>query len=526
MLVLINARIRTLWEKAERAEAVAIDGGRFVAVGSNEQILQLARPMDLVRDMEGWTLWPGLTDSHIHFQKYALNLERIDCETETRSECLARVKAAARNAQAGAWLRGHGWNQNNWEEGFGNAPLLDEVAPHNPVYLTAKSLHAAWANTAALNRAGITRQSPNPKDGEIQRGADGEPTGILFEAAMDLVEKAIPEPTVEEVRRALEHAQPALWSLGITGLHDFDPRSCFIALQEMEQAGSLALRVLKGIPLEDFPHALGLGVRSGFGSDLLRIGPLKLFADGALGPQTAAMLQPYAGSSDRGMLFLDAEQIYDIGQKASENGIYLAIHAIGDRANFEVLKAYDQMRRFEKDHHKPHLRHRIEHVQVIHPEHLDRLAALGITASMQPIHATSDYPMADRYWGERSQTAYALGDLFRRGTRMIFGSDAPVESPNPFWGLHAAVTRRRQDGSPSPEGWYPRQRLTLDQALAGYTTGPALAAGQENRLGRIAPGYLADLIALPEDPFDLDPDQLHTVKPAATMVAGRFVWER
>lgn len=526
MLVLINARIRTQWEKAPTAEAVAIDGGRFIAVGTNEQILDLAGPTDPVRDMEGSTIWPGLTDSHIHLQKYALNLDRIDCETDTRAECLARVKAAAQKAPAGAWLCGHGWNQNSWPEGFGDARLLDEAAPNHPVYLTAKSLHAAWANSLALKQAGITGSTPNPENGEIQRGADGSPTGILFESAMDLMEKAIPEPGIGEIRSALERAQQTLWSLGITGVHDFDPRSCFMALQEMEQAGTLALRVLKSIPHEDFPHALGLGIRSGFGSDLLRIGPLKLFADGALGPQTAAMLKPYEGSHDRGMLFLDAEQIFEIGQKASENGIYLAIHAIGDRANFEVLKAYEQMRRYETAQHRNHLRHRIEHVQIIHPDHLGRLTALGITASMQPIHATSDYQMADRYWGKRSQTAYALGDLLRHGTRMTFGSDAPVESPDPFWGLHAAVTRRRQDGSPTPEGWYPQQRLTLAQALAGYTTGPAYASGQEDRLGRIAPGYLADLIALQEDPFDLDPDQLHAVKPVATMVAGRFVWER
>jgi hypothetical protein len=526
MLVLINARAYTLWEEMPRAEAVAIDNGRFTAVGMNEDILDLAGPQDLVRDMEGGTLWPGLTDSHIHFQKYALNLERIDCETDSRAECLARVKIVAEKAPEGSWLRGHGWNQNNWAEGFGDARLLDEAAPRNPVYLTAKSLHAGWANTAALKLAGITRDTPDPKDGEIQRNEDGAPTGILIEAAMELVEKAIPEPTVSEVRRALEHAQQTLWALGVTGIHDFDPRSCFMALQEMEQAGTLALRVLKSIPLDDLPHALGLGICSGFGSDLLRIGSLKLFADGALGPQTAAMLQPYEGSSERGMLFLDAEQIFELGQKASENGISLAIHAIGDRANFEVLKAYDQMRHYEKEHCKPHLRHRIEHVQIIHPDHINRLAELGIIASMQPIHATSDYPMADRYWGARSRTAYALGDLLERGTRMTFGSDAPVESPNPFWGLHAAVTRRRQDGSPSPEGWYPHQRLSLDQALAGYTTGPAYAAGLENRLGRIAPGYLADLIVLPEDPFELNPDQLYAVQPAATMVGGRFVWER
>lgn len=526
MLVLINANIYTMWEEHPRVEALAIEQNRIVAAGMKDEILNLTTARDTIRDMANCTIWPGLTDSHIHFQNYALGLNRVDCETSSRGECLDRVKKAAQKIPAGDWIRGHGWNQNNWPEGFGNADLLDQAAPQNPVYLTAKSLHASWANSAALRLAGITRQTPDPQDGEIQRGADGNPTGILFESAMGLVEKALPDPTIAEIMRAMETAQKTLWSLGITGIHDYDQRGCFMALQEMEQAGGLGLRVVKGIPHEDFDHAVALGLRTGFGSDFLRIGSLKMFADGALGPNTAAMFQPYEGKSTTGMLFLDAEQILEIGQKASETGISLAIHAIGDRANYEVLKAYDQMRRFEKDHHKPHLRHRIEHVQIIHPDHLERLAALGIIASVQPIHATSDYQMVDRFWGSRSRTAYAFRDLLAVNTRMTFGSDAPVESPNPFWGLHAAVTRQRQDGSPAPEGWHPNQRITLQQALAGFTTGPAYAAGVETRLGRLAPGYLADLIVLEQDPFELAPQQIFTVQPTATMVAGRFVWEQ
>jgi len=525
MLVLTNANIYTRWEKNPRVEAIAIEGDRIIAVGSKEEVLASSSARDTIRDMGGCTIWPGLTDSHIHLQQYALSLEMVDCETASREECLERVKNALQKAPAGTWIRGHGWNQNNWREGFGNASLLDVFSSQNPVYLTAKSLHAAWVNSAALQQAGITRQTPDPQDGEIQRTADGNPTGILFESAMGLVEKAIPAPQVDAIYCAIERAQTTLWSLGVTGVHDFDPCSCFIALQEMEQAGSLNLRIIKGIPYENFDQAIGFGLRSGFGNDFLRIGSLKLFTDGALGPQTAAMLQPYEGSSSTGMLFLDAEAIFEIGQKASETGITLAIHAIGDRANYEVLKAYDQMRHFEEERCKPHLRHRIEHVQIIHPDHLKQLAALGVIASVQPIHATSDYQMADQFWGERSRTAYALGDLLEARTHMTFGSDAPVESPNPFWGLHAAVTRRRQDGSPSPQGWYPHQRLTLQQALAGYTTGPAYAAGMENYLGRLAPGYLADLIVLAQNPFEMELQQLFTVQPIATMVAGQFVWE-
>lgn len=525
MLALTNANIYTLWNDFPRVEAVAIEHDQIVAAGTNEEILALTRPGDIIRDMAWRTIWPGLTDSHIHLQYYSLGLDKVDCETRTREECLRRVEFAAQKAPSGSWIHGHGWNQNEWPEGFGDASLLDKIAPKNPVCLTAKSLHASWVNSAALRLAGITNQTPDPQDGSIQRGADGSPTGILFETAMAMIENVIPAASVAEIRQAIEAAQPALWKVGITGVHDFDSRSCFMALQEMELSGTLILRVVKGIPHETFVHAAALGIRTGFGSDHLRIGALKLFADGALGPQTAAMLQPYEGSSNTGMLFMDAEQIFEIGQKASESGISLAIHAIGDRANHEVLKAYDQMRRYEQDHHLPHLRHRIEHVQVLHPDHLDRLAALGVTASMQPIHATSDYPMADRHWGSRSRSAYAFCDLLDHKTHLTFGSDAPVESPNPFWGLHAAVTRRRQDGSPGADGWYPHQRLTLQQALEGYTTGPAYAAGLEGHQGRIAPGYLADMLVFNQDPFEIDPNHLFEVKPAATMIAGNFVWE-
>ena len=215
----------------------------------------------------------------------------------------------------------------------------------------------------------------------------------------------------------------------------------------------------------------------------------------------------------------------EIGQQAAESGLSLAIHAIGDRANHEVLKAYTQLRRFEEETGRPHLRHRIEHVQVLHADHLNRLAELGVIASMQPIHATSDMDIANRFWGSRSRYAYAFQTLLQAGTRLAFGSDAPVESPNPFWGLHAAVTRRRQDGTPDAEGWYPEERLALKSALESYTIHPAFTAGWEKQLGRLAPGYLADLIVLDQDPFDLPPHDLYHLKPSAVMFAGEWVME-
>ena len=272
-----------------------------------------------------------------------------------------------------------------------------------------------------------------------------------------------------------------------------------------------------------------LGLRSGFGDETLRIGSLKGFADGALGPHTAAMVMPYEDDpSNLGILLLDAETLFEIGKSAIENGLSLAIHAIGDRANHEVLDAFSHLRNYEAGlpgDTRRRLRHRIEHVQLLHPADQARLAELGIIASMQPIHATSDMEMADRFWGERAALSYAWRTQKQHGARLAFGSDAPVESPNPFWGLHAAVTRRRANGSPGMEGWRAEQRLSLMEALEGFTTGPAYATGLENRLGRLAPGYLADLLMLDTDIFNCDPDQIKDIRPAATMIGGAWVWQ-
>ena len=241
-----------------------------------------------------------------------------------------------------------------------------------------------------------------------------------------------------------------------------------------------------------------MGLRSGFGDDMLRIGSIKAFMDGALGPQTAAMLEPYAGSTnDRGILILDHEQLYEHARTAADHGLGMTVHAIGDRAVHEVLDAFEHLRSYEREQLKSKgLRHRIEHVQLIHPLDAGRLAALDVIASMQPSHAPSDMWMAERYWGERTRYSYAMRTQLEAGARLALGSDAPVEKPNPFQGIHAAVTRRRADGSPGEQGWHPEQRLTLTEALHGFTSGAAYAAGMEDRLGRLAPGCLADLIVL------------------------------
>lgn len=526
MRILYNARIRTLDPDRPFASAIAIDHGQILLVGSDDEVLSQFDGTRDRQDMRGRVIWPGLTDAHLHLQHFAFALQMVDCETDSRAECLRRVGEKARQASPGAWIFGHGWTQNNWPEGYGTTRELDAVVSDHPVYLTAKSLHAAWANSAALRAVGISAATPDPEGGRIGRDEAGQPNGLLFESAMDLVNSRLPAPDLGEITRAVDTAQKNLWQVGLTGVHDFDRSQCFRALQILDQAGELRLRVVKSIPLEDLPHAATIGLRTGFGSDRLRVGSVKMFADGALGPNTAAMLQPYEEDrANSGILLMDNEQIFEHGQQAVMGGISIAIHAIGDRANHEVLRAYEALRDFEASHGLPPLRHRIEHVQILHPDDYGQLARLGVIGSVQPIHATSDMYAAERHWGKRSEGAYVYRTLIDRGTHICFGSDAPVELPNPFLGLHAAVTRQRPDGAPGKDGWFPAQRLTLEEGLLGFTLGPAYAAAWEDRVGRLAGGYFADLILLDQDPFEIDPNLLFQVRPCATMVGGEWVWQ-
>ena len=530
MQILYNANVYTLDPHNPRLSAIAILQDKIIATGNDYAMLSRYSQSNAKNekatcyDLEGLTVLPGLSDAHIHLEKYSLNLNSVDCETETKTECLKRIAQQAAKTSPGEWIRGHGWNQNNWKDGFGTGLELDQVAPFNPVYLTAKSLHAAWVNSSALHQAQLSAASSDPVGGRIQRTKDNQPSGILFESAMQIVEDCIPKPTLKQITQAIEAALPGLWWMGLTSLHDFDGSDCFSALQILHQENKLNLRVVKSIPHENLSNAIALGLRSGFGDKTLRIGNVKLFADGALSQRTAAMLQPYQNDPDnRGILLIDEEEFFDIGREALGHGLGLAVHAIGDRANHEILNGYCRLyQEFQANFSR--FRNRIEHVQLIHPEDAGRLSEMGIIASMQPIHATSDMNMANQYWDERSKTAYAWRLLLERGTILAFGSDAPVESPNPFWGLHAAITRQRADGSPGPEGWYPAQRIDRYKAIQAYSAAPAFAAGLENDLGKITPGFLADLIVLPQDPFTCPPDDLRNIRPLATMIGGEWLF--
>jgi predicted amidohydrolase YtcJ len=519
-MILTNGRIHTLDPAYYGATAIAIRGEAILATGGDHEIAALARSTEPRIDLAGRTVVPGLVDAHIHLYGYAESRQWLDLRNLPSLEAaLERIAARAAAAPTGHWILGRGWNQNQWPgRAFPTAGELDAAVPNHPALLIAHSGHAAWVNSAALQRAGITDATPDPAGGRIVRDTEGRATGILLEEAIDLVDDMVEPLSISAAAEAVEQAIPSLWDAGVTAVHCMDGWLGFQAFQALHHQGELGLRVVAYLPKEHLDEAIGLGLRSGDGDDWLRIGGLKLFADGALGVRTAALLKPYKGEpSNRGILTLEADELSELGAQATAGGLSLAIHAIGDRANRMVI---DQLSRLSPPRAIPH---RIEHVQLLHPHDLDRLRAHNITASMQPIHATSDMEMAERHWGERTRYAYAWRSLLERGTRLAFGSDAPVEPVAPLLGLHAAVTRRRLDGQPGPAGWHPEQRLTLPQALRAYTVGPAEAAGLGHKLGTLAPGKLADLVVLDRDIWEIDPGEIPQMRVMGTMIGGRWV---
>lgn len=521
-LVMRNGNFRTMDSRRPQAAALAIRDGRILALGSEAEAAS-ALPNAPVLNLNGRTVLPGLIDAHMHMEWYSLGLREVEAETLSLAECLRRVAERARQTPRGEWITGYGWNQNNWGGDFPTARDLDSVAPEHPVYLRAKSGHAGWANTLALKQAAITAHTPAPSGGEIQKDTRGQPTGILLEGAMALVGDLIPPPSESALAELMLAAQTRAWRFGLTGLHDFDGRRSLAAWQMLRERGQLGLRVVKTIRVAYLEHALALGLRSGFGDDWLRLGNVKVFLDGALGPRTARMIEPYEGEPDNyGITVTDTEEFYEQASRAAAQGLAMTTHAIGDKANHDLLNVYARIRAEERSRGQPPLRHRCEHVQVLHPQDEARLAQLGVIASMQPIHATSDMHMAERFWGKRSAGAYAWRTQLKAGATLAFGSDAPVESLNPFLGIHAAVTRRRADGAPGPDGWYPDQRLTVEQAVRGFTLGAAYAGYMENRIGSLTAGKYADLIVLDRDIFTCDPMAIQEMQVLGTMVNGEW----
>ena len=525
MLILYNGHIHTS-NFTDKHSAIAINNGIIEAIGSDENILNLCKPEDKKIDLAGKYVLPGFTDAHIHIKHYALQLNSINCETKTRAECLERVRQKVNTSPPGKWILGHGWNHNTWPEGYGTGEDLDKVSPNNPVFLTSKSLHAAWINAAARkiidNKLNINKINPDC----IQKDHNSNPTGIFFEEAVFLIDSIIPKPDDSELQKLILTAQKQLIEFGITSIHDFDSIYMVDVYRQLQENDDLLLNIVKFIPGDDLKQALQRNYFSGYKENKITIGGIKLFADGALGTQTAAMLEPYENDDNNyGMMTQSTDQMFERGRLSIENGFSLAIHAIGDKANRLVLDVYQKLREYERKNKLPHFKHRIEHVQLIHPTDQPRLAELDIIASMQPVHIHSDIDPANRHWGERSAYAYPFNALSSLHTNMIFGSDAPVESPNPFAGMHAACFRQQPYNNNGNSPWYEKEKLSSFQAIEHFTPDHMSLYGPDLKYGKLRNGYQADLIILDENPITISENNLIQLKPIAAMINGKWIFQ-
>jgi predicted amidohydrolase YtcJ len=513
--------------------AVLFHGGRIHAGGGvsvealvcrNGRVAALGRATDLRRDhpdaervdLNGGLMTSGWHDSHVHFTWWAIQMGQIDLRDEPSIDAaLARIESYARQLPPNAWVLGGRFDKNRWGR-WPTATELDRATAGRPAALRSRDGHSRWLNSAALHAAGIDASTVAPAGGAIERDTSGAPLGILKENANHLADRVIPQPGGDELFAAVERGQREAHRRGITAIEDLEQGAAFDAFQRRRDQGELRIRVAMGVPHASLDHALALGLRTGLGDEWLRIGHLKIFTDGALGSQTAALEEPYEGTADRGLLTIDPQLLAADVRRAAEGGIAVAIHAIGDRA---VRVALDAIAPTRASH--PALRQRIEHAQLLRGEDIARFGALDVIASMQPIHATSDRDLADRYWGRaRVARAYPWRSLLDRGARLAFGSDAPVEPIDPLLGIHAAVARQRP-GDDHP--WHPEEALTLDEAIAAYTSGAAYAMGMENDRGTLAVGMRCDATVVERDLAVTPQGEWPDLQVTATVVNGEIV---
>lgn len=511
-----SGKIYTVNPAQPWAEAVAVARGRILAVGGNEEILALAGAETERVDLGGRLTLPGLCDAHIHFYNWSITRQEVElAATRSKAEMMERIGQRAATTPPGGWIVGNGWNESRWgETRFPDRHDLDRVTgPDRPAIFWRSDMHGAVANSAALALAGVTSHTPNPAGGVIDKDTAGQPTGFLRELAIGLVANHIPAIGPEALDKALAGGMAELHRLGITALHDQrmkdhdDGPQALAAYQRLRREGRLKLRINCNIAAHDLPHLAGLGLATGFGDDTLRLGHVKVFTDGSMGTRTAWMLASFEKENpadpnepdNLGVSVTPPAQMAAEFRRATELGFPISVHAIGDRANRVVLDIFEEL---ASSGMTPPTPHRMEHVQIIDPTDLPRLAALSITASVQPIHATDDMDTADLLLGARTAHMYNFRSLLESGALLALGSDAPVADPNPFLGFHAALVRQRPE-RPERPAWHGKERIGLKETILGYTKNAALAGGWADTIGAIEPGKRADMVALDRDLFDL-----------------------
>jgi predicted amidohydrolase YtcJ len=526
MLAVRAGLIRTLDPERPEVECLAVRAGRIAAIGSADEIHSLVGGSGEWLDLRPATVVPGLTDSHVHLIEWALGRTAPDLSgVGAMVEALASVRRRADSAAPGAWLEFKGWDPALRRE----ADLfdLDEASQGRAVALVAHDLHSGWLNTEAMRRLGILENRSDPPAGSLERDPDGRPTGVLKERALDWWYEGRPRPSDEERKAALLEGQAALHRVGVTAVHSVEAPDSFRMLEGLELAGELHLRILHHFPQRFMDTLIECGIASGFGSERLRVGGIKYFSDGALGSRTAWMLEPYEESEGRGIvriepeeLAADVERLAADVERALNAGLSATVHAIGDAAVRMVL---DTLERAGSGGLA--IPHRIEHLQCVHRDDLGRAARVGVVASMQPSHLLTDVRLAEERWGpERCRGTMALRSLLSAGTVLAFGSDAPVEEADPRECFYAALARRDRSGYPA-DGWYPDERLTGLEVLRAYTEGPAVAAGDADRRGRLSPGYHADFCAWDIDPAMAPAKEILSGRVVATVVGGATVFD-
>jgi len=515
-------------EANPRCEAVVYENDKVIFAGSEAEALKYESNNTEIINMEGAVVLPGLMDAHAHLLGYGKYLNEIRIEGSDPPQTIRqKVLDKIETAEPGEWISGRGWDQTKWEVEQFPTYLNLEGTESNPVFLKRVDGHAVWVNKAALDYCELTRDTPDPEGGEIIRFPNGEPTGVLIDMAVDLVADSIPQLPDDQKKKLLQDAMQYCNSVGLTGIGDAWINDKAIDLyKSMIDDGLVSLRIygmLDGRP--DFmEHYEVESPIIGYGDNMLTVRTVKMFADGALGSRGALFFEPYSDRNDtHGLLVTPEEELYLTTLNALKNGFQCAVHAIGDSAINVVLNSYERALK-ESGEEDAHLR--IEHCQIISPGDIPRLKELGVIASMQPTHATSDmYWAEERVGADRIRGGYAWRFILNNGINLAFGSDFPVEHPNPFYGIYAAVTRKDLKGYPE-NGWYPEQCLTVEEAVRAFTVGSAYAQFQEDKLGRIKSGMLADFTIIDRNIFEISPEEIPDTEVLMTIVGGEVVFNK